>query len=165
MHRISRRRRFRPRHISPVKGAIAVAVAVAASVIVARPTSPAAGNTPVLIGTWTGSYICSQGLTGLQLVVRAAQDGTLTGTFGFYAFPANPGVPSGEGTITGTYSATRADIRPGRWIRQPPEYVLVGLISGPPADNGTLLRGRVSNPGCSSFSVTKSLWRGFRARR
>ena len=76
---------------------------------------------------------------------------------------ANPGVPSGEGTITGTYSATRTDIRPGRWIRQPPGYVLVGLIAGPPADNGTLLRGRVSNPGCSTFSVTKSLWRGFRA--
>jgi eukaryotic-like serine/threonine-protein kinase len=169
VHRISLRRRIRPRHISPVKGAIAagaaVAVAVAAAVIVARPTSPAAANTPVLTGTWTGSYICSQGLTGLRLVVRAAQDGTLTGTFSFYALPANPGVPSGEGTITGTYSATRTDIRPGRWIRQPPGYVLVGLIAGPPADNGTLLRGRVSNPGCSTFSVTKSLWRGFRARR
>ena len=130
-----------------------------------RSTSPAAANTPVLTGTWTGSYICSQGLTGLRLVVRTARDGTLTGTFSFYALPANPGVPSGEGTITGTYSATRTDIRPGRWIRQPPGYVLVGLIAGPPADNGTLLRGRVTNPGCSTFSVTKSLWRGFRAGR
>jgi hypothetical protein len=64
MHRISLRRRIRPRHISPVKGAIAVAVAVAASVSVARPTSPAAGNTPVPTGTRTGSYICSLGLTG-----------------------------------------------------------------------------------------------------
>ena len=168
VHRIRLRRRLRPRHISPAKTVIAAgaaAVAVAAAVIVARPTSPAAANTPVLTGTWTGSYICSQGLTGLRLVVRAARDGTLTGTFSFSALPANPGVPSGEGTITGTYSATRTDIRPGRWIRQPPGYVLVGLIAGPPADNGTLLRGRVSNPGCSTFSVTKSLWRGFRARR
>jgi hypothetical protein len=159
VHRVRLRRRIRPRHISPAKAAIAAGIAVAVvavAVIVARPTSPAAANTPVLTGTWTGSYICSQGLTGLRLVVRAARDGTLTGTFSFYALPANPGVPSGEGTITGTYSATRTDIRPGRWIRQPPGYVLVGLIAGAPADNGTLLRGRVSNPGCSTFSVTKS---------
>jgi hypothetical protein len=167
VHRVRLRRHLRPRHVSPVKGAIAAGaavVAVAAAVIVARPTSPAAANTPVLTGTWTGSYICSQGLTGLRLVVRAARDGTLTGTFSFYALPANPRVPSGEGTITGTYSATRTDIRPGRWIRQPPGYVLVGLIAGPPADNGTLLRGRVSNPSCSTFSVTKSLWGGSRGR-
>jgi hypothetical protein len=159
VHRISLRRRIRPRHISPVKAAIAAgaAGAVAAAVIVAWPTSPAAAKTPVLTGTWTGSYICSQGLTGLRLVVRAARDGTLTGTFSFYALPANPGVPSGEATITGTYSATSTDIRPGHWIRQPSGYVLVGLISGPPADNGTLLRGRVSTAGCSTFSVTKSL--------
>jgi len=171
VHRISLRRRLPHRRISMVKAAIAAGVAVAvvaagtalAAAVSHRSTSPAAANTPVLTGTWTGSYICSQGLTGLRLVVWAARDGTLTGTFSFYALPANPGVPSGEGTITGTYSATRTDIRPGRWIRQPPGYVLVGLIAGPPADNGTLLRGRVSNPGCSTFSVRKSLWRGFRA--
>ena len=100
-----------------------------------------------------------RGLTGLRLAVRAARDGTLTGTFSFYALPANPRVPSGEATITGTYSATRTDIKAGHWIKQPPGYVLVGLIAGPPADNGTLLSGRVSNPGCSTFSVTKSLRR------
>jgi hypothetical protein len=165
VHRISLRRRLPHRRISMVKAAIAVAVVAAGAALAAAVShgsaSPAA-DTPVLTGTWTGSYICSQGLTGLRLVIRAAGDGTLAGTFSFYALPANPGVPSGEGTITGTYSATRTDIRPGRWIRQPPVYVLVGLIAGPPADHGTLLRGRVSNPGCSTFSVTKSLWRGFR---
>jgi hypothetical protein len=137
-------------------GIVVVGAAVAAAVILPRSSSPAA-NTPALTGTWTGSYICSQGLTGLRLVVRATQDGTLTGTFSFYALPANPHVPSGEGTITGTYSATRTDIRPDRWIKQPPGYVLVGLIAGPPADHGTLLRGQVSTPGCATFSVTKSL--------
>jgi len=162
VHRISLRRHLPHRRISMVKAAIAVAVVAAgaalAVVVSHRSTSPAAADTPVLTGTWTGSYICSQGLTGLRLVVRAAPDGTLTGTFSFYALPANPGVPSGEGTITGTYSATKTDIRPGHWIKQPPGYVLVGLAAGPPADNGTLLRGRVSDSGCSTFSVTKSLW-------
>ena len=104
VHRISLRRRLRPRHISMVKAAIAagVAVAVAAGTALAvvvshRSTSPAAANTPVLTGTWTGSYICSQGLTGLRLVVRAAPDGTLTGTFSFYALPANPRCPLRRG--------------------------------------------------------------------
>jgi Protein kinase domain len=163
VHRISLRRRLPHRRISMVKAAIAAAVVAAGTalaVVSLGSTSPAAANTPVLTGTWTGSYICSQGLTGLRLVIRAARDGMLAGTFSFYALPANPSVPSGEGTITGAYSATRTDIRPGRWIRQPPGYVLVGLIAGPPADHGTLLRGRVSNPGCSTFSVTKSLYGG-----
>jgi hypothetical protein len=165
VHRVRLRRHLPHGKVGAVKAAIAVVVVAAgAAVAVAvshRSTSPAA-DTPVLTGTWTGSYICSQGLTGLRLVVRAAPDGTLTGTFSFYALPANPKVPSGEGTITGTYSATRTDIRPGHWIKQPPGYVLVGLTAGPPADNGTLLRGRVTD--CSTFSVTKSLGPGLLAR-
>jgi hypothetical protein len=168
VHRVRLRRHLPHGKVGAVKAAIAVVVVAAgAAVAVAvshRSTSPAA-DTPVLTGTWTGSYICSQGLTGLRLVVRAAPDGTLTGTFSFYALPANPRVRSGEGTITGTYSATSTDIRPGHWIRQAPGYVLVGLVAGPPADNGTLLRGRVSTPGCATFSVTKSLWSGSSASR
>jgi hypothetical protein len=161
VHRVRLRRHLPHAKAGTVKAAVTVGIvvagaAIAAAVILPRSTSPAA-NTPVLTGTWTGSYTCSQGLTGLRLVVRAARDGTLAGTFSFYALPANPRVPSGEGTITGTYSATRTDIRPDRWIKQPPGYVLVGLIAGPPADDGTLLRGQVSTPGCGTFSVTKSL--------
>jgi eukaryotic-like serine/threonine-protein kinase len=165
VHRISLRRRLPHRRISTVKAAIAVGAAVAVvaagTVLAVSHRSSPAADMPVLTGTWTGSYICSQGLTGLRLVIRAARDGTLTGTFNFYALPANPGVPSGEATITGNYSATRTDIMPDHWIKQPSGYVLVGLIAGPPADNGTLLRGRVSTPGCGTFSVAKSLWRGF----
>jgi eukaryotic-like serine/threonine-protein kinase len=158
VQRIRLRRHLRPRHVSPVKAAIVAGAAVtvgAAGAAVAVAVSHPAANTPALTGTWTGSYTCSQGLTGLRLVVRAARDGTLTGTFSFYALPANPGVPSGEYTITGTYSATKTDMRPGRWIKQPSGYFVVGLTAGPPADNGTLLRGTVPATGCSTFSVTK----------
>jgi serine/threonine-protein kinase len=158
VHRISLRRRLPHRRISMVKAAIAAGVAVAvvaagtalAATVSHRSTSSAAANTPVLTGTWTGSYICSQGLTGLRLVVRAARGGTLTGTFSFYALPANPGVPSGEGTITGTYSATRTDIRPGHWIRQPPGYVLVGLIAG---------RSSLGS-WCTKAALCQGAWRG-----
>ena len=101
VHRIRLRAPHQPhRRISMVKAAIAVAVVAAGTVLALvvshRSTSPAA-NTPVLTGTWTGSYICSQGLTGLRLVVRAAPDGTLTGTFSFYALPANPACPLRRG--------------------------------------------------------------------
>jgi len=158
VHQVSLRRHLPHRRISMGKAAImaGVVIAGAAAGTAVAAASHRSARPPVLTGTWTGSYTCSQGLTGLRLVILAAPDGTLTGTFSFYALPANPGVPSGEGTVAGTYSATRTDIRPVRWIRQPPGYVLVGLIAGPPADNGTLLSGRVSNPGCSTFSVTKS---------
>ena len=111
-------------------------------------------NAPALTGRWTGSYICSQGDTGLRLVLRV-QGKALTGTFSFYPLARNPGVSSGEYTLTGTYSATRTDLVPGRWISEPSGYQLVGLTAGPPADNGAVLRGRVSNPACSTFSVTK----------
>jgi eukaryotic-like serine/threonine-protein kinase len=163
VRRVRLRRHLRPRHIGPVKAAVAAGVAVVAAgtalAVVSHRPSPA----PVLTGTWTGSYFCSQGLTGVRLVLRAAGDGTLTGTFNFYALPANPSVPSGEATVTGTYSATRTDITPSHWIKQPPGYVLEDFIAGPPADHGTLLRGTVTGLGCSTFSVTKSLWRGYRA--
>jgi hypothetical protein len=116
----------------------------------------AAQAAPALAGTWTGSYICSQGDTGLRLVIRA-QGAALTATFSFYALPRNPGVPSGEYTMTGTDSTTRMVLRPGHWIRQPFGYEMVGLTAGPPADHGKILRGRITNPACSTFSIRKSL--------
>jgi hypothetical protein len=133
------------------------AALVAALTAIISGTAQAA---PTLNGTWTGSYICSQGDTGLRLVIRA-HGAALTATFSFYALPRNPGVPSGEYTLTGTDSATRMVLRPGHWIRQPFGYEMVGLTAGPPADHGKVLRGRITNPGCSTFSVTKSLesWR------
>ncbi|HXL87912.1 MAG TPA: hypothetical protein VN969_02835 [Streptosporangiaceae bacterium] len=122
----------------------------------AAPVAPAAQAAPALAGTWTGSYICSQGDTGLRLVIRA-HGAALTATFSFYALPRNPGVPSGEYTMTGTHSATRTVLKPGHWIKEPVGYEMVGLTAGPLADHGKVLRGRITNPACSTFSVTRSL--------
>jgi hypothetical protein len=135
---------------------IAAAIIVAATAITGgtAQAAQAAQAAPVLVGTWVGSYTCSQGDTGLRLVIRA-RGAALTATFSFYALPRNPGVPSGEYTMTGTDSATRVILRPGHWIKQPFGYEMVGLTSGPPAHRGKVLRGRITNPGCSTFSVTK----------
>jgi hypothetical protein len=128
-------------------------------------TNPAKGSsTPSssldpasLTGTWTGSYTCAQGKTGLRLVIHAAPDGTLTATFDFYAVPGNPGVPSGSFTMTGTYSAAMGlDLTPGHWISQPPGYSMVSLNAGPPAKGDIILNGNVSDPGCTTFTVTRS---------
>jgi len=111
---------------------------------------------PALAGTWTGSYTCSQGITGLRLVIRV-HGSALAATLSFYAIKRNPGVPSGEYTLTGTHSATRMALKPGHWLKEPAGYEMVGLTAGAPADHGKILRGRISNPACSTFSVTKSL--------
>jgi len=110
-----------------------------------------------LTGTWTGSYACAQGKTGLRLAMQAAPDGTLTAVFNFYAVPDNPGVPSGSFTMTGTYSAVGVDLTHSHWISQPPGYLMVDLTAGPPSEGGTLLSGNVTGPvpGCTIFIVTK----------
>lgn len=119
------------------------------------PAPPASLSPVSLTGTWTGSYTCSQGETGLSLVIQAVPDGTLTATFSFYALPGNPGVPSGSFTMTGTYAAGGVDLTHDQWISQPAGWEMVDLSSGPPAQNGTVLAGRVTTPGCGTFTVTR----------
>ena len=73
----------------------AVAALVAAAcwpALTACSSSPSEAST--LTGTWDGTYICSQGETGLKLTVNATSDGKLTATFNFFAVPTNPGVPT-----------------------------------------------------------------------
>jgi hypothetical protein len=119
------------------------------------PAPPAGLSPAALTGIWTGSYVCSQGQTGLRLVIQATPDGTLTATFNFYALPGNPGVPSGSFTMTGSYSAAGVDLTQDQWISQPAGWEMVDLSSGPPIQNGTVLAGSVITPGCSTFTVTR----------
>jgi hypothetical protein len=119
------------------------------------PAPPASLSPAALTGTWTGSYFCSQGETGLRLVIQTAPDGTLTATFNFYALPGNPGILSGSFTMTGTYSAAGVDLTQDQWISQPAGYEMVSLSSGPPAPNGTVLTGSITTPGCGTFTVTR----------
>ena len=130
VHRVRLRRHSRTR-ISMVKAAITAGIVIAAAPS-PRPSSrtgpPARRRRirPSSPGTWTGLYICSQGLTGLRLSSGPPRTGRSRGpSASTRCRPSR--VPSGEGTITGTYSATRTDIRPDHWMKQPPGYVLVGL--------------------------------------
>jgi hypothetical protein len=103
-----------------------------------------------------GRYLCEQGETGLRLTINANADGKLTATFSFFAVPSNPGVPSGDFTMTGSFTASGENFTMGHWIHQPTGYEMVNLSAGPPTNGGTVLNGNVSYVGCSTFSVKKA---------
>lgn len=133
-------------------GMVAVEVAPAPSPV---------GPTP--LGSWTGSYVCTQGLTGLDLTVEASPGGQLVALFRFYGLPGNPTVPSGAFRMSGRVApdgrvvllASEAD-----WIEHPRRYIVVGLAGAVSAD-GTRFTGVVTNGdgspsrGCTTFSLMR----------
>jgi len=119
-------------------------------------TAAAGGESAILSGTWTGTYTCSQGETGLRLIMRAGSDDQVSATFDFYPLPSNPGVPSGSFAMTGSYSAAGVILTPAHWISQPPGYEMVGLDGHLTAGNQAMLAGNVTiTSGCTSFSIQK----------
>jgi hypothetical protein len=92
VHRISLRQRIRLRHISPAKGAIAagvvIVVAVAAGVVVARPTGhptrpPAPRTAPALIYTTSTSVDLRTGNGSVRTLATFPKRGGFTGPQGF----------------------------------------------------------------------------------
>lgn len=113
---------------------------------------PAPSN---VTGTWTGSYLgCSQGPTGLRLVVKRRAGNHLKATFNFYALRSNPGVPSGSYAMTGYYFPGGVALYGTRWIHQPAGYNIVNLVGLPPPAGGKRFGGVIA--GCSTFSLKKS---------
>src|SRR5580692_1723672 len=99
VHTVPLRRRLLHPHISAAKAAIAAGIVVAGAVAGTVLALSGSHHATGLAGTWTGTYVCSQGETGLRLAIRAASGGALTATFNFYAVPANPHVQSGGFTL------------------------------------------------------------------
>ena len=124
------------------------------------PVTPSATPTPTLAeeltGGWAGTYTCAQGLTGVQLDIKAGAAGTATATFTFYALASNPGVPTGKFTMTGTYSASGIQLTPARWIIEPANYVSVGFTAGPLTNGGKTISGTITNPSCTTINISKT---------
>jgi eukaryotic-like serine/threonine-protein kinase len=156
VHKISLRRRLPHRHISTVKAAIAGGIVIAGAAAGIAVAAASSHHSSGLAGTWTGTYVCSQGQTGLRLAIQTAAGGTLTATFNFYAVPANPGVPSGSFTMTGTSSRAGVHLTHGHWIKEPAGYMMIDLSAPPASDGGAVLSGTVTTPGCTTFTVKKS---------
>ena len=122
----------------------------------AHATKRGSGLSPAsLTGTWTGTYFCPQGWTGLRLVLKATSSGSLTATFSFYATKSNVSVPSGSFALAGSYSAKGFQLTPDHWISKPQNYSMVGLTGGAPSSNDTVLSGSIVSPGCTTFSVSR----------
>jgi hypothetical protein len=121
----------------------------------ARATRKGSGLRPAsLTGTWTGTYVCPQGQTGLRLALKATASGSLTATFSFYPTASNVSVPSGSFALTGRYSAKGFQLSPDHWISKPQNYSMVGL-TGAANKSDTVLSGSILSPGCTTFSVSR----------
>jgi hypothetical protein len=139
--------------ISTSPAPVRVSTSPAAAQTSAAPSSTAPAQ-PAVIGVWTGTYTCNQGLTGMRMTVTDAGGDTVRATLDFYAVASNPDVPDGSYVLTGTYSQSKGLVLvPDHWISQPDGYVMVGL-SGPPP-SGSSMHGTVQDPSCSTFSVTR----------
>jgi hypothetical protein len=108
----------------------------------------------VVTGTWKGSYLgCSQGPTGLTLIVKpAGQTGNqLAAKFEFHALPSNPGVPTGSFTMKGYLFPGVVVLYASKWIKQPGGYVTEDLAG--PLPKAGKFSGAVSF--CSTFSLRR----------
>jgi Zn-dependent protease with chaperone function len=143
--------------ISAVLAAVADGLQSPGAKIPATPASPTAPAValPVVAGTWTGTYTCRQGVTGLQLVITGTGAGSLTATFSFYPVAGNPGVATGSFAMSGTQSGSAISLRPDHWINRPAGYIMSGL-SARLAASEPILSGRLTVPGCTTLSLLRS---------
>ena len=117
------------------------------------------GDAANLIGDWTGSYTCSQGLTGLDLSIERSSSGVVNATFNFYPLPENPSVPTGSFLMEGSYGENGNLILNGTdWLEQPTGYRTVNL-EGQVSNNFSTFSGQVTSStgaaGCTTFSLSK----------
>lgn len=115
-------------------------------------TDPDATKAKALEGTWTGSYTCAQGATGLTLTVRSPD----RAEFEFYPLPENPTVPNGRFAMQWHTEPTRFVFRQTSWIDRPGSYRMVDLIADR-TDSATTLTGIVTGEGCTTFWLSRDL--------
>jgi hypothetical protein len=122
---------------------------------------------------WMGSYICRQGVTGLQLdIAEVPQDHfkchngypdcdpdfatapvPVRATFKFFPLPENPDLPAGSFTMTGVFTARKASLKPEAWKEQPAGWEMVAL-SGEVSDDNRFFRGTIEHEGCGAFGLS-----------
>jgi hypothetical protein len=121
-----------------------------------RPLVLEATDAPLARGDrYHGHYWCAQGRTELTLVVEDVNDDALEAIFEF-DFPGSPAHTAAVGSyrMRGTWDnrARTLHLKGERWIDQPGGYAMVDL-TGAISATGTI-SGRVTGPGCTTFTVT-----------
>ncbi len=107
------------------------------------------------VGTWTGTYTCSQGTTGASLSIRKMKGDQYEGEFRFYPTARNPYVPRGGYKVFGEYDpeTQRILINPGKWIERPEGYqntIIVGSFNSVAMTFSGYFQGI---NGCTSFEA------------
>ncbi|WP_327588138.1 serine/threonine protein kinase [Nonomuraea sp. NBC_00507] len=128
-----------------------VAVATPSAVV----TTPAPERASVA-GRWTGSYVCNQGKTALELTIKQTSPGEIEAVFAFEADPSNPGVPSGSFAMRGRLTERALELNGERWIDRPGKYVMVDLRATLTEDRPSAIKGTIVGGGCSTFTVERS---------
>jgi hypothetical protein len=100
-------------------------------------------------GLWTGTYICSQGTTPLELYVTTAMVGTPTALFHFGDGSVDR--PEGCFTMIGSQTSGALVFTAHGWVLRPPDYVTVNLLGSVTQGHYT---GWVAGPGCTTFNLT-----------
>jgi len=115
---------------------------------------------PPRYSVWSGTYLCPQGVTAVQLRIEAAPDGSARATFEFGPHADNPNpVARGSYQLTGALfvddrGLLELKLAPDHWIDQPPSYMMVGLSASSDAGQ-RVLRGKIDNTACDWIEVTR----------
>jgi len=138
----------------PIATTAAAAVVIggaSAGIALAKPGAPSPMAS--LLGTWAGTYTCAQGLTGLDMRITPAANGTVSVLENFYPVPANPTVSEGSVSYRGALSGSTVELTPTAWVVQPAGYVLTPIEGPLPTASSNVFSGTVTGSGCTTFSV------------
>lgn len=124
----------------------------------ASATAQSSPHARSVLGPWVGTYVCSQGLTGLTLSITEATPTRASALFHFYADPRNPRVPTGCFTMDGTYdpASGRLQLKGREWLLKASGYRVVHFDGHVDAE-GRSFTGQVSGaPSCKRFDLGRT---------
>ena len=106
-----------------------------------------------LSGTWRGTYRCSKGLIGMELIVYIVDSQSLRATFNFFPVASNPGVPRGSVAKKGTYNSSSFSMQGDYWIEHPSGYFMSKETASFDSSGPESLEGQIE--GCKNFAIKK----------
>jgi hypothetical protein len=109
----------------------------------------------LLSGTWQGEYRCSQGLTGMKLIIYVADESTLLVAFHFFPLKSNPDVPEGTFAMKGTYSVSDFDLKGDYWVEKPETWGMVDIAGKVPTGASEKLSGSLTGA-CRTYELEKT---------
>lgn len=124
----------------------------------ASATAQSSPHARSVLGPWVGTYVCSQGLTGLTLSITEATPARAGALFHFYADPRNPRMPTGCFTMTGAYdpASGHLQLKGKEWLLKPGGYRVVHFDGHVDAE-GRSFTGKVSGgSSCKQFDLGRT---------